>query len=206
MTFKEWWKGLLYWKKGLLFGFIFGILVMPTYMLFIDVWPDSIRGLFFLYTQDWFCNFIGNSASEECGFNLFFYSSIYNPVFYSCLGLLISLAYERWADVRGCIIEWWKRLDDFIRKGLFVGIAIGLIKAPLLIVFGEKIPESIGRLIVLPDEMICKVISILEPEQCGFLLIIYGMIYNPIIYGLLGGLIGSLYRYFNATLQNTKKQ
>jgi len=89
--------------------------------------------------------------------------------------------------------KWWKGLE-YWKKGVYIGALLGLIKIPLFVTFGERLPISVHYLFSkIPDEMICNLFKINEGESCGFFVLIYGFIYNPIFYAVIGGLLGFIY-------------
>ncbi len=82
--------------------------------------------------------------------------------------------------------KYWK-------NGLIIGVIVGLVKIPFFVIFGRILPDFIGSLFYkIPDETLCYLLNILEGEPCGFFVLIYGFIYNPIFYGLIGIIIGSI--------------
>jgi len=84
---------------------------------------------------------------------------------------------------------WWGK-QSYWKKGLFIGIIIGLLKVPFFAAFGIYIPETILRFFEIPDKQICDLFGINDGEPCGFFFLHYGAIYNPIFYAMLGAGIG----------------
>ncbi|HLD15771.1 MAG TPA: hypothetical protein VJB94_04315 [Candidatus Nanoarchaeia archaeon] len=92
----------------------------------------------------------------------------------------------------------WKKLPIW-GKGLFIGMIFGLFKVPFFVLFGEKLglPVIVYTIFSkVPDEALCNLLRLGIGESCGFFVIFYGFIYNPIFYGIIGGIIGFLYALF----------
>ncbi|HLC50735.1 MAG TPA: hypothetical protein VJI97_04900 [Candidatus Nanoarchaeia archaeon] len=88
--------------------------------------------------------------------------------------------------------KWWRSLA-YWRKGIFIGIVIGLLKVPFFAIFGIHFPEFIIKFFEVPDKQICNFLGISDGEPCGFFFLYYGVLYNPIFYAIIGGLMGFLY-------------
>ena len=90
------------------------------------------------------------------------------------------------------IKKLWNQFPLWL-KGLSIGLILGLIKIPFFIIFGEilssKLVYFLGK---IPDELLCNLFSLGIGEKCGFFVLFYGFIYNPIFYGIMGGIIGLL--------------
>lgn len=98
------------------------------------------------------------------------------------------------------IINWWNRLS-YLKKGMYIGGLIGLLKIPFFMIFGESLSESIFRFAEIPDRQICNFLNFADGEPCGFFVFYYGWIYNTIFYAIIGILTGFVIQYF----KNEKK-
>ncbi|MBI1935064.1 hypothetical protein HYS31_01360 [Candidatus Woesearchaeota archaeon] len=88
---------------------------------------------------------------------------------------------------------WWKNLS-YWKKGIFIGIIIGLLKVPFFAIFGIYLPEIVFKFFEIPDKQICNLFNIGGTESCGFFFLFYGWIYNPIFYAIIGAILGLLYK------------
>lgn len=86
--------------------------------------------------------------------------------------------------------KWWKELS-YWKKGIYIGLVVGFLKMPFLLFFGEYIPDRIGSLITkIPDEMLCNFFDLGIGEKCGWFFLFFGFLYNPIFFGIIGGVLG----------------
>ena len=93
MGFKEWWKKLSYWKKGLIIGIIFGLVV---YFLNLGGWTGRVDAFEFTWVLGSlpFCKIL-HGCEEEYAFTFLFWGWLILGIFYgligASLGLLISI-------------------------------------------------------------------------------------------------------------------
>ena len=100
--------------------------------------------------------------------------------------------------------DWWNK-SKYWKRGMLIGFFFGIIKGPLFANLGEFLPEFIGNLFFkVPDEVLCSLFNINDGEPCGFFSFIYGFIYNPIFYGIIGILLASIYKKIIKTHGDTK--
>lgn len=95
MGFREWWDKLSYWKKGALIGAILGSIKIPLFVSFGEDIPEFIGNLLFKIPDELICNLLNLSEGEPCGFFVFFYGFVYNPIFYALIGSLVGYLYYK---------------------------------------------------------------------------------------------------------------
>ncbi|MAE42865.1 hypothetical protein CMO93_03765 [Candidatus Woesearchaeota archaeon] len=81
MKLKQRWQGLKYWQKGLLWGFISGI-VVPLFFMFSGVNPHIRPNFWFIFP---ICSLVV-FGDEFCIKSVFL-----NPIVYALIGALIGL-------------------------------------------------------------------------------------------------------------------
>ena len=87
---------------------------------------------------------------------------------------------------------WWKNLALW-KKGGLIGFLIGILKVPIFVLIGEYLPNIIINIFSIPDIFICNMFKFGLGERCGFFVITYGLIYNPLFYMLLGIFVAFVY-------------
>lgn len=92
--------------------------------------------------------------------------------------------------------EWWRK-KEYWKRGAYIGALLGFVKIPFLVLYGESLTKISNNLFVkLPEEIICGLFNLGFGERCGYFALLYGFIYNPIFYGVIGIILGLVYDQF----------
>ncbi|MBI2102173.1 hypothetical protein HYT53_06195 [Candidatus Woesearchaeota archaeon] len=90
-------------------------------------------------------------------------------------------------------MKFWKKLK-YWQKGGVIGLIIGLVKIPFFVLMGESMPSIFVYYAgLIPDQMLCNFLNLGSGESCGWFALIYGFIYNPIFFGMIGMILGLCY-------------
>lgn len=125
---KNWWKGLKYWQKGGIIGFISGIIIMIVFFLFIIIQVPPLP--FFI------------KLIEKIGWIKFIIGILMPAIVFSIMGILNGLLYSGYK----------KKLKGYSAPIVFGGITV-LITGALKYLDGSLVEAITGkRYLMLPIE------------------------------------------------------
>ena len=106
---------------------------------------------------------------------------------------MVDQLYKIGQEVKLLFKKVWRNLPYLVKGGVMGGVGIGILKIPFFILFGDMLPAKLVYFLgKMPDELLCNLFNLGIGEKCGFFVLFYGFIYNPIFYGLIGIIVGLL--------------